>query len=934
MSSEKFPSVYDPQSLEKGVYERWEKNGYFSPSGEGSPYCIMIPPPNVTGSLHMGHAFQCTLMDALIRYNRMKGHDTLWQVGTDHAGIATQMVVERLLQAKGKSRKDFGRDQFIDEVWKWKAQSGGTITNQLRRLGSSVDWSQERFTMDENLSAAVQEVFVSLYEQGLIYRGKRLVNWDPVLLTAISDLEVISTEEDGYLWHFRYPICDGSGHVIIATTRPETMLGDTAVAVHPDDERYASLVGKAVDLPLVNRQIPIVADSYVDPQFGTGCVKITPGHDFNDFAVGQRQNLDVINMMTAHGDIDLPGSSYHGLSRFDARAKIVKDLQDLGLVEKIQEHRYKVPRGDRTGEIIEPYLTDQWFVRVQPLAEPAIDAVRDGHIKFVPKNWENTYFDWMENIEDWCISRQIWWGHRIPAWYDDKGNVFVARSESEAYQQAEKLHQSDDFVLRQDEDVLDTWFSSALWPFSTLGWPVKTEQYKRYYPTNVLVTGFDIIFFWVARMIMFGLKFAGDIPFHEVYIHGLVRDSEGQKMSKSKGNILDPLDLIDGIDLESLIAKRTAGLMQPDLTPNIEKATRKQFPNGIPAYGTDSLRFTFARLATQGRDIRFDLGQIGGYRNFCNKLWNAARYVLMNTAGTAPYTVESFDPATNYEKWVVAKLATTIRQVEEAIKVYRFDIASKTIYEFVWDEYCAWYIEFAKIKFRSDSTDQQQVVSLQRTLSMVLEASLRLLHPFMPFITEELWRKIQADNQSDSIMIQRYADSYSEFIDTVAVDEVEWIKQLVSGIRNMRNEINISPGQRIAVYYENDDEFTRSCLSENGEVIRQLAKLESIGALRDKQSGTDSKFVSILVGGLRVFLPVGDINNLEDQIVRLKAQIEDQMKLIRGSQAKLNNDKFRLNAPSDIVERERDRLATNESIVQEMKTRCERLESLKHSVTG
>ena len=938
MSSENLPSVYDPASLEKGVYDRWEKNGYFSPKGEGSAYCIMIPPPNVTGSLHMGHAFQCTLMDALIRYNRMKGCDTLWQVGTDHAGIATQMVVERLLQKEGKSRKDFGRDQFIEQVWKWKAKSGGAITNQLRRLGSSLDWTRERFTMDEDLSTAVQEVFVSLYEQGLIYRGKRLVNWDPVLLTAISDLEVISTEEEGHLWHLRYPISDGSGHVVIATTRPETMLGDTAVAVHPDDERYAGLVGKSVDLPLVNRKIPVVADTYVDPEFGTGCVKITPGHDFNDFAVGQRQNLDVLNILTPHGDINLAGSDYHGLSRFAARAKVVNDLENLGLLEKVEEHRYKVPRGDRTGEIIEPYLTDQWFVRVQPLAEPAIAAVREEKIRFVPKNWENTYFDWMENIEDWCISRQIWWGHRIPAWYDDKGNVFVARDEADARRQAKELRGRDNFVLKQDEDVLDTWFSSALWPFSTLGWPVQTDEYKRYYPTNVLVTGFDIIFFWVARMIMFGIKFTGDIPFHEVYIHGLVRDSEGQKMSKSKGNILDPLDLIDGIDLESLISKRTSGLMQPELAPTIEKATRKQFPKGIPAYGTDSLRFTFARLATQGRDIRFDLGRIGGYRNFCNKLWNAARYALMNTSGAAPYTQETFEPATSYEKWIVAKLSQTSKEVESAVEVYRFDIASKAIYEFVWDQYCAWYIEFAKIKLRSEQTDDSQALSLRRTLLMVLEASLRLLHPFMPFITEEIWQKIRTDKQGQSIMLERYCDDYDRHIDAAAVREIEWVKTLVSSIRNMRNEISISPGQRIAVYYENDDEFDRFCLGSHEQVIRDMAKLESIEPFGNKdaesRSCAESKYVSILVDRLRVHLPIGDIDNLEEQIVRIKSQIEEQMKLVRSSQSKLNNEKFISNAPEDIVAREKERLADAASAVQELKLRCDRIDELKLTITG
>ncbi|MYI88744.1 MAG: valine--tRNA ligase, partial [Gammaproteobacteria bacterium] len=725
-------SVYDPHLIEQAIYQQWEESGNFSPSNTGAPYCIMIPPPNVTGSLHMGHAFQNTLMDALIRYHRMKGHNTLWQVGTDHAGIATQMVVERLLNSDGVSRIDLGRDAFIDKVWQWKANSGGTITNQLRRLGASVDWSRERFTMDEDLSNAVREVFVSLYEDGLIYRGKRLVNWDPVLLTAISDLEVNSEEEDGHLWHFRYPITDSNEFVVIATTRPETMLGDTAVAVHPDDERYSHLVGKTVTLPLVNRVIPVVADNYVDPEFGSGCVKITPAHDFNDYEVGQRHDLDMINVMTPQASIDLPGTRYHRMTREAARDAVVSDLEELELVEKVEPHKYKVPRGDRTGQIIEPYLTDQWFVKAKPLADPSIEAVKDGTIRFVPKNWERTYFDWMENIEDWCISRQIWWGHRIPAWYDEDGNTFVARSVDDAVKQAVEFHGNEDFELRQDNDVLDTWFSSALWPFSTLGWPQESDAYQTFYPTNVLVTGFDIIFFWVARMIMFGLKFADGIPFHEVYIHGLVRDSEGQKMSKSKGNILDPLDLIDGIDLEPLIRKRTTGLMQPDLAPLIEKATRKEFPHGIPAYGTDALRFTFARLATQGRDIRFDLGRIEGYRNFCNKLWNAARFVLMNTKEVEVLPINQLNCQTAIEKWIVSELQHTADEIQRAFEVYRFDIASKYLYEFIWNEFCAWFIEFSKILMRDSTIEEDCQQSVRQTLLSILDASVRMLHPFMP----------------------------------------------------------------------------------------------------------------------------------------------------------------------------------------------------------
>ena len=932
MTIKDLTSVYDPSQFEQRIYERWESAGYFAPKGSGDTYCIMIPPPNVTGSLHMGHAFQCTLMDALIRYNRMKGRDALWQAGTDHAGIATQMVVERLLQAQGQSRTELGRSQFIDRIWDWKAQSGGTISNQLRRLGSSLDWSRERFTMDEDLSKAVQEVFVSLYEEGLIYRGKRLVNWDPVLLTAISDLEVISTEEDGFLWHFRYPISESQDYVTIATTRPETMLGDTAVAVHPDDERYSHLVGRMVELPLVNRQIPIVADSYVDPEFGTGCVKITPGHDFNDFAVGQRQNLEVLNIMTPQAHIELPGTEYHGLSRFDARSKVVEDLKDLGLVVEIEKHRYKVPRGDRTGQIIEPYLTDQWFVRVEPLAEAAIDVVRSGKVKFVPKNWENTYFDWMENIEDWCISRQIWWGHRIPAWYDSKGNVFVARSQSEALQQAQEFHGRDDTELNQDGDVLDTWFSSALWPFSTLGWPRYTDELKKFYPTNVLVTGFDIIFFWVARMIMFGVKFADDIPFDEVYIHGLVRDSEGQKMSKSKGNILDPLDLIDGIDLEALLKKRTTGLMQPELAPRIDRATRSQFPNGIPAYGTDALRFTFARLATQGRDIRFDLGQIGGYRNFCNKIWNAARFVLLNASDVEPYSVYDFNPQTNYEKWIVSNLSTTIDDVERAIEVYRFDLASKAIYDFIWNEYCAWFIEFAKVKLQSETTEDVHCESLKRTLLMVLEASLRLLHPFMPFITEEIWQKIRTDKQSESIMLEQYSNDFGDYFDPSAVAEVEWVRKVISCIRNLRGEISIDAGKRVSAYYQCVDDMHSKYLEINFEVIQELATLELFCEFQQyenqENNSEQSNFISHLVDDFRVLLQISDIENIDKKIDHLNKQIDEQMKFVKSSEAKLNNTKFVANAPAEIVDRERERLVASNALIEELSQRRRKLEVL------
>ena len=707
---------YSPADIEARIYSRWEAAGWFAPTGTGAPYCIMIPPPNVTGTLHMGHAFQHTLMDALTRFHRMEGERALWQPGTDHAGIATQMVVERQLNAVGQTRQDLGREQFVERVWQWKEQSGGTISRQMRRLGDSVDWSRDRFTMDEGLSAAVAEVFVRLHERGLIYRGQRLVNWDPVLHTALSDLEVVSEPEAGHLWHLRYPLADGSGHLVVATTRPETMLGDTAVAVHPDDERYRHLVGREVRLPLVDRPIPIIADDYVDPAFGSGCVKITPAHDFNDYEIGKRHALPMINVLTADAALnDTVPAAYRGLDRFEARKRIVADLEAAGLLEKIDAHTLPVPRGDRSGAALEPWLTDQWYVRIAPLAAPAIAAVEDGRIRFVPENWAKTYFQWMRNIQDWCISRQLWWGHRIPAWYDADGHVYVARSEAAALSAAAARH-GREVPLTRDEDVLDTWFSSALWPFSTLGWPRETPELATFYPTNVLVTGFDIIFFWVARMIMMGLEFRGEVPFREVYITGLIRDEHGQKMSKSKGNIIDPLDLIDGIELEALIAKRTTGLMQPQMKSAIEKATRKQFPRGIPAYGTDALRFTFAALATMGRDIRFDLGRVEGYRNFCNKLWNAARYVLMNTAEHATNLVEGDSEFTVADRWIRGRLGIAVQSVRANLAAYRFDLAAQSIYEFVWYEYCDWYLELCKPVLQSTDASPAAKRGTRRTL--------------------------------------------------------------------------------------------------------------------------------------------------------------------------------------------------------------------------
>ena len=819
--------TYNPHAIEQRWYETWEQEGHFAPSGTGTPYCIMIPPPNVTGSLHMGHAFQDTLMDALTRYHRMLGDNTLWQPGTDHAGIATQMVVERQLNTDDMTRHDLGREAFIERIWEWKHQSGGTITRQLRRMGSSVDWSRERFTMDEGLSRAVRETFVRLYEEGLIYRGKRLVNWDPVLHTAVSDLEVVSEEESGHLWHMRYPLADGSGYLVVATTRPETMLGDSAVAVHPDDERYQALVGKTVRLPLTDREIPVIADDYVDPEFGTGCVKITPAHDFNDYEMGKRHDLPMINIFTIDACVaeDI-SSSYGGMDRYAARKQILADLEAQGLVEKVEDHKLMVPRGDRSGSVVEPYLTDQWFVKIGPLAQPAIRAVEDGSIRFVPDNWKNTYFEWMRNIQDWCISRQIWWGHRIPAWYDEAGNIYVARSESEA---REQHNLGSDVALTQDHDVLDTWFSSALWPFSTLGWPDETEALKTFYPTSVLVTGFDIIFFWVARMIMMGLKFTGEVPFREVYIHGLVRDAHGQKMSKSKGNVLDPIDLIDGIDLESLVTKRRAGLMQPQMAERIAKQTRKDFPDGIPAFGTDALRFTFAALASTGRDINFDLGRIEGYRNFCNKLWNAARYVLINTEGMdcgqdgGEVTLNAAD------RWIISLLQKTAQEVTESTDNYRFDLAAQAIYTFIWDEYCDWYLELSKPVLTSPDSSASEQRGTRRTLVEVMETVLRLVHPLAPFISEEIWQRMAplAGVKGATIMRQRYPVPDSTAIDQGAIEEINWVKDFIAGIRKIRSGMNIDPRKPVPVMLAGGSATDRERLEGNRHY------LESVGRTAD-----------------------------------------------------------------------------------------------------
>lgn len=920
-------TAYDPQAIEQDLYQRWESAGYFAASGKGEPYCIVIPPPNVTGSLHMGHAFQDTIMDALIRYHRMRGFNTLWQGGTDHAGIATQMVVERQLIAEGSNRHDLGRDEFVERIWRWKEESGGTITNQLRRMGASVDWRRERFTMDEGLSNAVKEVFIRLHEDGLIYRGKRLVNWDPVLHTAISDLEVISEEESGHLWHLKYPITkasddDADDYLIVATTRPETMLGDSAVAVHPEDERYAHLVGKTVDLPLVNRKIPIIADDYVDMEFGSGCVKITPAHDFNDYEVGQRHDLPLINVFDDDASIDLAGSDYHGLDRYQARERVVADLSAQGLLDRVDDHKLMVPRGDRTNVVIEPYLTNQWFVRAEALAKPSIEAVEDGRIRFVPDNWKRTYFEWMHNIQDWCISRQLWWGHRIPAWYDEDGNIFVAQDEADALAKAKQKH-GKDVALKQDEDVLDTWFSSALWPFSTLGWPEDTEEVNTFYPTTVLVTGFDIIFFWVARMIMFGLKFADAVPFHEVYIHGLVRDADGQKMSKSKGNVLDPLDLIDGISLDALVEKRTTGLMQPQLAERIAQATKRQYPDGIPAYGTDALRFTFAILATQGRDIRFDLGRIGGYRNFCNKLWNASRFVLLNVDGQACGQRNEAYQLGIAEKWVISRLQETEQLVADGMATYRFDRVAQSLYSFVWDEYCDWYLELAKITLNDPDINEEIKTGTRRTLVRVLETTLRLLHPLMPFITDALWKRVApfVDKQGDSVMVEPYPIAEPDKIDDHACQEIDWLKSVVSAIRNLRAERNIDPRKPLPLIVEGAETRDRERLNLLGQEITGLAKVASI-AFDDR--GMDDSAMA-LVGGLKLHVPLGAFIDKKEERSRLQREIDKRSKDKEKVSAKLNNPAFVDKAPAAVVDKERDRLEALTSQISELEQQLTRI---------
>ncbi len=947
--------TFQPGKIEAHWGKQWEDSGYFRPSGSGESYCIMIPPPNVTGSLHMGHAFQDSIMDALTRYQRMKGRNTLWQVGTDHAGIATQMVVERkLAHEENKTRHDLGRDKFLEKVWEWKAESGGTITRQLRRLGASVDWDNERFTMDDGFYKAVQEVFVRLYEDQLIYRGKRLVNWDPKLHTAISDLEVENQEEQGHLWHFRYPLADdaktadGKDYLVVATTRPETMLGDTAVAVNPKDERYADLIGKFVTLPLVNRRIPIIADEYVDREFGSGCVKITPAHDFNDYAVGQRHRLPMINIMTVDAairataevfnsdgsentelDASLP-ADYAGLDRYDARKQIVAAFENAGLLEKIDPHTLKVPRGDRSGLVIEPLLTDQWFVDAKTLAKPAIEAVEDGRIQFVPKQYENMYFSWMRDIQDWCISRQLWWGHRIPAWYDTQGNVYVARTEEEA---RNKYNLADNVVLNQDEDVLDTWFSSALWTFGTLGWPEVTERLKTFHPTDVLVTGFDIIFFWVARMAMMTMHFMKDedgtphVPFKTVYVTGLIRDESGQKMSKSKGNVLDPLDMIDGIELDDLVEKRTGNMMQPQLAEKIGKRTRKAFPEGISAHGTDALRFTLYSLASTGRDINWDMKRLEGYRNFCNKLWNAARYVLMNTEGE-DCGIDSDVALSLADRWIISQLQETEAAVEKALAQYRFDLASQAIYEFVWNEYCDWYLELSKPVLWDDNASAEAKRGTRRTLINVLEAVLRLAHPFMPFITEEIWQKVApiAGVEGDSIMLQPYPEAEPEKLNPQATADVQWLKEVIVAIRTIRGEMNIPPGKQIPVLLSNCSAEDERRINENRQFLTTLAKLDSITVLTEH----DQKPMSAtqLVGAMELLVPMADLIDKDAELARLTKEIGRLEKEVQRLAGKLGNEKFVSKAPAEVVEKEKEKLAAQEQSLQKMREQHDTIAAL------
>lgn len=899
--------TYSPEAIEQPSYKKWESHNYFQPRGDGNRFCIMLPPPNVTGSLHMGHGFQHTIMDALTRYHRMMGHKTLWQPGTDHAGISTQLVVERQLEAQGISRKDLTREQFLERIWQWKHESGNTITQQMRRLGTSVDWSRERFTMDEGLSAAVQKVFVQLHEEGLIYRGTRLVNWDPKLGTAVSDLEVLSEEEDGFLWHIRYPVVDSKESLTVATTRPETLLGDSAVAVHPEDERFKHLIGKHVHLPLCDRTIPVIADEYVDKEFGSGCVKITPAHDFNDHEVGKRHQLPLVNILTKKATINKNSPlKYQGMDRFVAREQIIKDLETEGFLVKTEPHKLKVPRGEKSGVVIEPLLTDQWYVKTKPLAEPAIAAVQKGEIRFIPETWTKTYYQWMENIEDWCISRQLWWGHRIPAWYDNHGNVYVGYSENDV---RFKYKIDEATPLKQDEDVLDTWFSSALWPFSTLGWPERTPELEQFYPTSVLVTGFDIIFFWVARMIMMGLKFTGKIPFKDVFITGLIRDSEGHKMSKSKGNVLDPLDIIDGIDVDSLVAKRTSNLMLTSVRDKIAKATRKEFPEGINAYGTDALRFTYCSLASTGRNVRFDMGRVEGYRNFCNKLWNAARYVMINTDEEE---VDFGDGAFQYspaDQWILSRLQRTIEKTHHYFETYRFDLLANTLYEFVWHEYCDWYLELSKPVLQDEHALSAMKRGTRRTLLHILDQILKLLHPLMPFITEEIWHRATkfTNENGNTIMLSSYPQVDEQFINETIEEELDWLKAAIQAIRTIRSEMSISPAKQIPLNIRHVTPVLKARFEKYEHILKAMSKIKQLHFLLPDEKVPVS--ATAVLGDIELLIPMADLIDKEAELSRLAKELAKLDKDIDLAQGKLNNPKFTDKAPADIIAKEQEKLA-------------------------
>ncbi|HEX6833398.1 MAG TPA: valine--tRNA ligase [Rudaea sp.] len=938
---------FDPQSIESKWYAHWESAGVFQPHGDGDPYCILLPPPNVTGTLHMGHAFQQTIMDALTRYHRMRGRRTLWQGGTDHAGIATQKIVENQLAAHGKTRHDLGRDKFVERVWEWKAESGSTITNQMRRIGASVDWSRERFTMDEGLSAAVRRVFVQWYRDGLLYRGKRLVHWDPVLMTAVSDLEVNNEEKDGSLWSIRYPASDGGEGVVVATTRPETMLGDVAVAVHPEDERYAALIGKTLKLPLTDREIPVIADDYVDREFGTGAVKITPAHDFNDWQIGARHRLQPLVILTLDAKInDNAPEKYRGLDRYAARKAVLADLEAAGLLVETKKHKLQVPISQRSDAVIEPMLTDQWFLDLtrdtlpdgrpggkKAITEPALDAVRSGEVKFVPENWSTTYNQWLENIQDWCVSRQLWWGHRIPAWYDEAGNIFVGEDEADARRHASAPPVG---ALRHDEDVLDTWFSSALWPFSTMGWPgegpVREDgrivadwaQDQRFLPSAVLVTGFDIIFFWVARMVMATQYFTGKVPFREVYINAIVRDAEGQKMSKSKGNTIDPLDLIDGIGLDALVKKSTASLLIPQVREKVEKRIRKDYPDGIPAVGADALRFTFAALATYGRTINFDLKRADGYKNFCNKLWNAARFVLMNCENFSVAANTPLSPQTEAEKWILTRLAKTLAEVEAQFVTYRFDLLAQALYEFTWNEFCDWFVELAKPAL--NGSDKAAADSTRGTLLHVLETLLRALHPIIPFITEEIWHEVapKLGIAGDTISTQAYPRAGEFIVDANAEAETEWLKAIVVQIRRIRSEMNIAPTKTIPVVFASGAASDRARTAKYGDAIAFLVRTESQRwlAAGEKEPAASAA----LVGELKVLIPLAGLIDVGAE----KARVEKESKRIDGeiakSTAKLAN--FGEKTPPSVVEQERQRLADFTAQRDALRAQFEQLSAL------